>query len=66
MRNFTNPEAIKLIKEAQQIEDFVAIEEEKLKEQGLPLLDYYGELLTEAAGLRILADDIEDGVVSEY
>ena len=33
----------------------------KLAEKGLPLLDYYQELLTEAAGLRVLADEIEDG-----
>ena len=65
MRKFTNPKAIELIKEAQALEEFVESEEKKLIKQGLPLLEYYCELLTEAAGLRVLADDIEDGRISE-
>lgn len=65
MRDFKKPKAIELIKEAQALEDFVKAEEQKLIKQGLPLLEYYCELLTEAAGLRVLADDIEDGIISE-
>lgn len=65
MREFKNSKAIELIKEAQALEDYVALEEDRLKAQGLPLLDYYCELLTEAAGLRVLADDIEAGRISE-
>ena len=65
MRDFKKLKAIKLIQEAQAIEDFVEKESQKLKARGLPLLDYYCELLTEAAGLRVLADDIEDGRISE-
>lgn len=46
MRKFTNPKAIELFHQAQALEDYVASETEKLRKQGLPLLDYYCELLT--------------------
>ena len=65
MREFKNKKAIELLKEAKALEEYVEKESQKLKEQGLPLLDYYCELLTEAASLRVLADDIEDGRISE-
>mgnify|MGYP003292711121 CR=1 FL=1 len=64
MKNYKNSKAIECIKEAQAIEEFVAAETQKLQEKGLPFLDYYCELMTEAAGLRVLADDIEDGLIS--
>lgn len=62
MRKFTNPKAIEIFNEAEEIENYVnsAIAE------GRELLpDRYAELKTEAAGLRVLADDIEDGVIFE-
>lgn len=61
MRKFTNPKAIKLIREAEELEK-CAEEALKNKENG-----NYGlsAMMTEAAGLRALADDIEDGLGME-
>ena len=61
MRNFTNPKAIELYKEAKELEK----EAESLRVIGPITSSYYGELMTTAAGLRVLADDIEDGIISE-
>ena len=64
MREFKNPKAIELMQEAQAIEDYVASKEYELVEKNLPWPEYYSELLTEASGLRVLADDVEDGIIS--
>ena len=61
MRNFTNPKAIELYIQAQELEK----EAEELITRGSILADKYGELMTTSAGLRVLADDIEDGIISE-
>lgn len=62
MRKFTNPKAIELFNEAQSIERHVASE---IAEGKTLFPDRYAELMTEAAGLRVLADDVEDGVISD-
>lgn len=61
MRNFTSPKAIELFKQAQAIEKDATVR----AEAGDILPCSYADLMTEAAGLRVLADDIEDGVISE-
>ena len=63
--DFKNPKAIELIREAEAIEAYVHAEIERLLKAGLPMLEYHGELLTEAAGLRVLVDDVELGIISE-
>ena len=60
MRNFINPKAIELYKQAQATEKEAA----DLLVVGPITSNRYGELMTEAAGLRVLADDIEDGIIS--
>ena len=65
MREFKNSKARELFLESLKL-DKIAQEKEKqdIKELGVALnntLDIY----TEAAGLRILADDIEDGLIDE-
>ena len=62
MREFTNPKAIQLYNQAEEIENYVnsAIDEGKTL-----LPERFAELMTEAAGLRCLADDLEDGLISE-
>jgi len=66
MRNFTNPKAIELYKTAEANEAFVREWEEKnnMTRENPCLPDIIMDLLTEAAGLRVLADDIEDGIIS--
>ena len=61
MRDFTNPKAVELYNQAQELEK----ETESLMVVGSITPDRYCELMTEAAGLRVLADDVEDGVISE-
>lgn len=62
MRKFTNPKAIELYNQAEEIENYV----NSVIAEGKTLLpDRYAELMTEAAGLRTLADDVEDGAISE-
>ncbi len=61
MRNFTNPKAIELYKQAQAAEK----EAQELIVNGRITVNGYGDLMTEAAGLRVLADDVEDGIISE-
>lgn len=61
MRKFANPKAIELYLESQELEK----EAELLLKTGSVTANNYGDLMTEAAGLRILADDIEDGIISE-
>lgn len=61
MRKFTNSKAIALYLQAQELEK----EAETLIVAGKIMSNQYCELMTEAAGLRVLADDIEDGIISE-
>lgn len=61
MREFTSPKAVELYMEAQELER----QAETLVARGSTTVSQYGELMTEAAGLRALADDIEDGIISE-
>lgn len=61
MRNFINPKAIELYKQAQAAEK----EAQELIVNGRITVNGYADLMTEAAGLRVLADDIEDGIISE-
>lgn len=60
MREFTNPKAIEIYIEAQELEKEAAY----LLETGSVTANNYGELMTEAAGLRVIADDVEDGIIS--
>ena len=61
MRKFTNPKAIELVERAHALEE----EATRLSVFGSILINNYGELMTMAAGLRVLADDLEDGLISE-
>lgn len=58
MRQFQNPQAIELIQKAEFIETYV---NEEVKDVEI-WDDYMLELMTIAAGLRVQADDIEDGL----
>jgi len=62
MRKFTNTKAIELFNKAQAIEKYVT---SLIAESETLLPDRCAELMTEAAGLRVLADDLEDGLISE-
>lgn len=66
MREFTNPKAIELYKAAQANEEYVRQwgEENDIDRENPYVPDMILELLTEAAGLRVLADDVEDGIIS--
>ena len=67
MRKFTNPKAIELIERSRWMENYVREYEQKncIDRENAFCPDFIQEMLTEAAGLRVLADDIEDGVISE-
>ena len=65
MKKFKNPKALALLKEAKEIEEFVAAKEPELERNNMPFSEYDLELLTRAAGLAVLAEDIEEGVISE-
>ncbi len=67
MREFTNPKAKELYEAAESNEAYVREWEEKncIDRENPYVPDTFLELLTEAAGLRCLADDIEDGIISE-
>lgn len=61
MRKFNNPKAKILIKEADELE----VDAKILEKRG-DFADYgWGEMMVTAAGLRVMADDIEDGLVDE-
>lgn len=61
MRKFTNAKAIELYEQAKALEQ----EAKSLATGSRITSDRYCELMTEAAGLRVLADDIEDGIIFE-
>ena len=67
MKGFTSPKAIELIAESRCLEEYVS---EYEKQRGIDrdnaiCPDFILEMLTTAAGLRALADDLEDGLISE-
>lgn len=65
MREFKNENARKLFLESLEL-DKIADKKAKqeMKELGV-ITNYTCELKTEAAGLRTLADDLEDGMICE-
>ena len=64
MREFKNKKARELFLESLRLEK-IAVERQKeeIEESGVTMQS--SELFTEAAGLRVLADDIEDGFIYE-
>ena len=58
MVKFKCKEAQKAFDEAQELEDYVASKEKEYERLGI-MTEYDCELLTEAAGLRVLADELE-------
>lgn len=58
MKKFKNPKAQALFDEAEKLEEFAR----KKLEEGVWVEHGPGEWLTEAAGMRALADDIEAGI----
>lgn len=58
MRKFKNPKAQRLYEEAEELEKFAR----KKLDEGVLVEHGPGEWLTEAAGMRALADDIEAGI----
>lgn len=66
MRTFNNPKAIELYKMAEANEAYVREWEERnrMNRENAYIPDTIMDLLTEAAGLRALADDVEDGIIS--
>ena len=57
MKRFKNPKAQELFDEATELE---AIANKQLEENGGLLLDSIGDIFTEAAGIRVQADDLEE------
>lgn len=65
MRNFKKEKARELFIASLRLdEEREEIEKQELKENGV-VSQYTLELRTEAAGMRVLADDIEDGFIEE-
>ena len=65
MREFKNSKARELFLQSLKLDDEVRkMEQEDIKNYGT-VFDFTLELGTEAAGLRVLADDIEDGIIDE-
>ena len=66
-RIFKNPTARELFLASLRIdEETDRIEQKEMKELGCSIgMSGSGEMHTEAAGLRVLADDLEDGFISE-
>ena len=65
MREFKNPKARELFLESLKLDRQAdEMEDKEIKEIGIAL-NTSAEIHTEAAGLRVLADDIEDGLVDE-
>lgn len=67
MREFKNPKARELFLASLRIdEEADRIAQKEMKELGCSIgMSGSGEMHTEAAGLRVLADDLEDGFISE-
>ena len=65
MIEFKCKEAREAFNESQYLEDYVASMEKEFEKLGV-IPDYYMELLTEAAGLRVLADELEEEYLRTY
>ena len=67
MREFKNLKARELFLESLRLDEIARKTQEKeIKQLGVAIGENgSGEIFTEAAGLRILADDIEDGLIDE-
>lgn len=67
MREFKNPKARELFLASLRIdEEADRMEEKEITATGFSFgKNGSGEMHTEAAGLRVLADDLEDGFISE-
>lgn len=57
MKRFKNPKAQELFDEAEELEKYAL---EEIEKHGGLILDSYADMLTEAAGLRVQADDLEE------
>ena len=65
MRGFQNPKARELFLKSLELDkEAYEMEDKEIKATGITL-DTSAEIHTQAAGLRVLADDIEDGFVDE-
>ena len=65
MREFKNSKARKLFLESLKIDEEIdRMQDEEMNTIGYTD-EYTNELKCQAAGLRVLADDIEDGIVNE-
>ena len=65
MREFKNSKARELFLESLRLDNIACEQQNKeIKEFGVAL-DTTLDIFTEAAGLRVLADDIEDGLIDE-
>lgn len=65
MRNFKKEKARELFIASLNLdEECKRMEEQDLQENGV-VSQYTLELRTEAAGMRVIADDIEDGLIEE-
>lgn len=67
MREFTNPKAKELIEKSCWMENYVREYEQKncIDRENAFCPDFIIEMMSEAAGLRCLADDLEDGLITE-
>ena len=66
MREFTNAKAIELIAKSCWIENYVSdYEKNGVDREHAFCPDFIQEMMAEAAGLRVLTDDLEDGLISE-
>ena len=65
MREFKNKKARELFLSSLQLDEIADKRiEEEMKNNGVVYEDTF-EIKTEAAGLRVLADDLEDGLIDE-
>lgn len=65
MREFKNSKARELFLESLRLDNIACEKQNKeIKQLGVAL-DTTLDIFTEAAGLRVLADDIEDGLIDE-
>ena len=63
-RKFKNPKARELFLKSLALDDYINSKEEENKKNGI-IDDYLDELGWQACSLRVLADDIEDGIIDE-
>lgn len=65
MREYKNLRAIELAKEAKETEELVASKEPQIARNNLPWTEQYLQLREKTTELKVLADDIEDGIIFE-